>query len=282
MWTSRELTDKAQILSILETERLYAAYAIGDLEPSLFVQSTWAGAERRGQWRALALYFRGLETPALFLMDDSDGLRAILEAVLCPERVYFTCRAEHTALTRDFYQWDRGIPMWRMVLRSRRFRPTGDDCVRLTPEHSDSLTELYALGGGDAFSPLQVREGVFYGILVEGQLVAAAGTHLVSPTYAVGAVGNVFTHPEYQGQGYGTATTSAVVAELLRRGIRDIALNVAQDNATAVHVYEKLGFERHCPFLEGCAQTLPEVEMRLPQPRMLQPQGYPEPSQGQP
>ena len=36
MWKASELTDKAQILSYLETDRLYAAYAIGDLEPGMF------------------------------------------------------------------------------------------------------------------------------------------------------------------------------------------------------------------------------------------------------
>jgi predicted GNAT family acetyltransferase len=85
------------------------------------------------------------------------------------------------------------------------------------------------------------------------QLVAVAGTHLVSPTYNVAAVGNVFTHPNYRGRGFGTATTSAVVDELLESGIRDIVLNVSRGNAIAVRLYERLGFERYCPFLEGPA-----------------------------
>ena len=92
MWTTRKLTDKPQILSFLETDRLYAAYAIGDLEPGMFAQSTWAGAERDGRMEALALYYTGLKPPALFLMGDADGLRAILEDALCPEWVYLTCR----------------------------------------------------------------------------------------------------------------------------------------------------------------------------------------------
>jgi ribosomal protein S18 acetylase RimI-like enzyme len=51
------------------------------------------------------------------------------------------------------------------------------------------------------------------------------------------------------------ATTSAVVEELLRQGIRDIILNVGQANEGAVRIYERLGFERYCPFFEGTASA---------------------------
>ncbi|MBL7066093.1 MAG: GNAT family N-acetyltransferase [Anaerolineae bacterium] len=253
MWKTSKLTDKFQILAFLETDRLYGAYAIGDLEPGMFVQSAWAGAERDGRMEALVLHFCGLKPPALLLMGDPDGLRAILEDVLCPEWVYLTCRTKHLPVACDFYEWNETIPMWRMVLQPARFRPVGGDCARLTPAHSDQLAELYALGGGNAFGPAQVPHGVFYGVLADGRLVAAAGTHLVSPTYGVAAVGNIFTHPDYRGRGYGTATTSAVLSELVQHGIRDVVLNVDQKNESAIRIYERLGFERYCPFLEGPA-----------------------------
>jgi GNAT superfamily N-acetyltransferase len=253
-WQTGELTDKACILAYLETDRLYAAYAIGDLEPELFAQSRWAGAEEANELQALVLHFLGLKLPALFLMGNIAGLRAILESRLCPAQVYLTCRPEHLAMTRDFYEWDEIIPMWRMVLAPASFQPTPNECVRLTPAHSEQLTELYDLGGGGiGFSTAQVQHGVFFGLFAERQLVAVAGTHLVSAAYGVAAVGNVFTHPDYRGQGCGTATTQAVVTELWQRGIQDIILNVSQDNEAAIHIYERLGFQRYCPFFEGPA-----------------------------
>jgi ribosomal protein S18 acetylase RimI-like enzyme len=263
MWKTVELTDERRILDFLETDRLYAAYAIGDLEADLFAQCTWVGAETGERLQALALRFSGLEPPALFLMGDTEGLRAILEGATYPERVYLTCRPAHLPLTRAFYRWDRTIAMWRMALKASRFRPGvyAGACVRLTSTHVDRMTRLFALGGGIAFSPTQVAQGIFYGVLAAGQLVAVAGTHLVSPAYGVAAVGNVFTHPDHRGRGYGTATTAAVVAELLQHGIRDIVINVSQENAVAVRIYERLGFERYCSFLEGpasrAASTLP-------------------------
>jgi predicted GNAT family acetyltransferase len=187
-------------------------------------------------------------------MGHTDGLRAILGNTLCPEQVYLTCLPEHLAMICDFYEWDETIPMWRMVLEPANLQPTPNDCVQLTPAHSEQLTDLYALGeGGAGFSTAQVQHGVFCGIFAEHQLIAVAGTHLVSDTYGVAAVGNVFTHPDYRGQGYGTVMTRAVVTELLQRGIQDIILNVSQDNEAAIHIYERLGFQRYCPFFEGPA-----------------------------
>jgi ribosomal protein S18 acetylase RimI-like enzyme len=264
MWKPSKLTDKPRILAFLETDRFYAAYAIGDLETGMFEQCSWAGAEKAGRLAALALRFRGLAPPALFVMGHADGLQAIFEDVLRPEQVYLACRTGHLRAAGGYYRWDRLISMWRMVLQPYRFRPIQGSCIRLFPNHSGLLAELYALGGGNAFDLAQLQNGAFYGVLISGHLVAAAGTHLISPTYGVAAVGNVFTHSDHRGRGYGSATTSAVIAELYQRGIRDIVLNVDQKNRTAVHLYERLGFQRYCPFLEGLAVALEDRQSAEP------------------
>ncbi|HAL61254.1 MAG TPA: hypothetical protein DCP08_02480, partial [Chloroflexi bacterium] len=104
--------------------------------------------------------------------------------------------------------------------------------------------------GEGVFAPYQLDSGVYYGVEVGGELVSAAGTHLVSPTYQIAAVGNIFTHPSHRGQGYATACTSAVVEELLSRSL-EIVLNVAQSNEVALRLYKRLGFREYCPFIEA-------------------------------
>jgi ribosomal protein S18 acetylase RimI-like enzyme len=253
---TRRLTDKADILEFLQRDEVYAAYAIGDLEPQMFTRSDWAGAEVDGRLCALILHFRGMAIPALFLMGDACGLRAILADDLRPERVYLTLRDEHRGVAGEFYNWETLTPMWRMVLWPARFQPAEiRKCVRLYENDAGALERLYARGGADAFSPSQLEQGVFYGIFTDGQLVAAAGTHLVGPTYGVAAVGNVFVHPDYRRRGYASGATSAVIAELLQNGAQFVILNVAQDNGAAVRVYERLGFEQYCPFLECVARA---------------------------
>ena len=96
-----------------------------------------------------------------------------------------------------------------------------------------------------------VSRGVFFGIYEQGQLVAAAGTHLVSRDEGAAAIGNIYTRRDRRGQGLGRVTTTAVMRELA--SLETVGLNVRADNGAALSLYESLGFERHCPFFEAVA-----------------------------
>ena len=252
--TTRLLSDKAEIQAYLETDRDYAAYALGDLDVGFFEQCTWHAAQDGGTVRALALLYAGFDPAILFLMGADNGVAALLDGPVQSDRVFVTARPEHLAVLERHYRWEHLDYMWRMVLRPEGFTEPFGSCRRLNENDVDRLRALYALGGGDAFSPSQVTQGVFYGVEQNGQLISVAGTHLVSEAYSVGAIGNVMTHPDYRGHGYATLTTRAVCEELVRRGIHTIVLNVRQDNEAAVRVYDKLGFARHCAFYEGVTE----------------------------
>lgn len=258
--TTRQLGDKAEIQAYLETDRDYAAYALGDLDAGFFEQSTWRVADDGGAVCALALVYTGFDPPVLFLMGAGDGVAALLSDPVRTERFFVTAQPGHLAVLERFYRWEHLDYMWRMVLRPKGLAKPFGSCRRLDENDIERLRTLYALGGGgDAFSPSQVTQGVFYGVEQarpeqsrrDGQLISVAGTHLVSQAYSVGAIGNVMTHPDCRGRGHATLATQAVCSELIERDIHTIALNVRQDNVPAVRVYEKLGFMRYCPFYEG-------------------------------
>jgi ribosomal protein S18 acetylase RimI-like enzyme len=252
-WHVRRLDHSDEIMKFLENDRGYAAYAIGDLEPAFFEQSQWYGSELAGQLRSLALLYEGLDPPALFLVGEPLGIAMILGAALRPEQVMFTCRELHLPALQAHYHTGEIDYMLRMTLSADDFRPVAaPDVERLGPGYAGELARLYATAHGNAFSPFQLALGVFYGVKHKGQLVSAAGTHLVAPTMGVAAVGNVCTYPEYRGRGYATRSTSAVCADLLDMGLQ-VVLNVSRDNADAVHIYSKLGFKAYCPFVEGIA-----------------------------
>ena len=90
---------------------------------------------------------------------------------------------------------------------------------------------------------------------VNGQLVAAAGTHVVSPGARLAVVGNVLTHADYRGRGFATAVTGAVTAELLRT-CDQVVLNVRSDNPPALNAYRRLGYAEHVRFEERLVHRL--------------------------
>ena len=252
-WRTRLTADRSELLAYLDGDRPYAALAIGDLEPRLFAESTFAVAEADGRIGALALHYRGITPSPLQLMGDNEGLRAIMAERLCPDTAYVVARPEHVPVVEDFYDWGSPGLMLRMAMRGEDFRGADVEAVQLTTSDLYGLVALYAGGGVNSFSPEYMAHNVFYGVFEGGQLVAAAGTHLVSRTYGVAAVASVYTTPQCRGRGYGTSTTSAVIGELVRQGIRDIVLTVGRDNEGAVRIYERLGFRRHCPIVAGIA-----------------------------
>jgi GNAT superfamily N-acetyltransferase len=245
----KRLDGKAEIYDFLREDRLYAAYAIGDLEPALFKQCEWHASSRNGKLTALCLRFRGLRPDRVFLMGEAEDLIPLVDGVLKAPRAYFACTPEQLAVVRRFYSLRKTEAMLRMVLRPEDFTPVDGPVRRLAGRHVDRLQELYRWYGDVAFAPYQLERGVFYGVEREGRLVATAGTHLLSRTYRLGIVGNVFTHPDYRGLGYATICTSAVVEELLSQSL-DVVLNVGQTNEPARRVYDRLGFHVYCRFVE--------------------------------
>ncbi|MEW6232348.1 MAG: GNAT family N-acetyltransferase [Chloroflexota bacterium] len=251
----KKLTERQQILEVLSTDRLYAAYAIGDLEPGFFEECAWYGAESAGRVVSLCLHYRGLYPNAFFTVGEEEGVRAILSGALGPWRAYFSSRYEHLPALREFYNLGPLERLIRLAVTAERFKPVATEMVRLGMADIHDLNRLYHIGGGGSvFTPYQLDKGVYFGVRVDGELVSVAGTHVVAPGYGIAAVGNVLTHPGHRNRGYATACTSAVVQELLRKGCAEVVLNVREDNWPAIKAYTRLGFQEHCRYVEalGC------------------------------
>jgi predicted GNAT family acetyltransferase len=105
---------------------------------------------------------------------------------------------------------------------------------------------------------------------VNGRLIAAAGTHVISPAARLAVVGNVLTHTDFRGRGFATAVTGAVTAELLRT-CDQIVLNVRADNPPAINAYRRLGFVEHTRFEERLIHRLgsPWADITAPLRRLF-------------
>jgi hypothetical protein len=127
--------------------------------------------------------------------------------------------------------------------------PLGAVIRRATDADLDALTALY--DGSAGFETLrtdQVRRTMAgrlramrtYVAQVRGQLAAAASTSAETPHAAM--IGGVWTAPLDRNRGYSTAVVAALCRELLEEG-RTPYLFYLLENATAAHVYAKIGFQ---------------------------------------
>jgi ribosomal protein S18 acetylase RimI-like enzyme len=139
--------------------------------------------------------------------------------------------------------------MVRMWVDRTTFHPVIGEAVRLDAGDARHLNRLYELGLTSWLPSESISSGVYYGVRRGGRLVAAAGTHVISPTYGLAAVGNVFTHRDMRGRGFAKAVTSAVTTELLET-VDTVVLNVRSDNAPALAAYRALGYQPHMSFEE--------------------------------
>lgn len=252
---TRTLTDRDQLRSFLETDRLFAAYALCDLEDREFSRTRWGGAFDGDRLVALALEYSGLTPQPLFVMGRPEGIEAILRDVVRPRAAYVAVLEESVDAVQTVYRLDPGPQMVRMWVDRARFRPDPADVRRLLPIDIGELNRLYQLGFASWLPSSAIKDGIYFGVRINGRLIAAAGTHVISPKARLAVVGNVLTHVDYRGRGFATAVTGAVTAELLRT-CDQVVLNVRSDNPPALQAYRRLGYAEHVRFEERLAHRL--------------------------
>lgn len=246
---TRITTDRALLRAFLERDRLFAAYALCDLDVREFARTRWGVALAGDAPVAVVLEYAGYAPQPLFAMGHNAGIAAILRDLVHPRAAYAAVLPASLPALETHYRVEPGVPMVRMWVDRATFRPFPADVARLLPVEIGDLNRLYQLGFTAWLPPSAIAEGVYYGIRVSGRLVAAGGTHVVSPEARLGVVGNVMTQPEFRGRGYATAVTGAVTADLLRF-CDQVVLNVRADNPPALQAYRRLGYQEHVRFEE--------------------------------
>lgn len=243
-------TDRAALRAFLERDRIFAAYALADLEDADPGRSRWGIARAGDEVVSLVLEYGGPSPQPLFISGRDDGIEAILRDVIKPSIAYVACLPASVRAVEGRYRLESGPQMVRMWVDRETFRPALDPGIEpLTAADAGELNRLYRLGFGSWLPPQAVGEGIYRGIRVNGRLVAAAGTHVIGRRARIAVVGNVLTQPEFRGRGYAQATTAAVTAHLLEF-CDHVVLNVRSDNPPALNAYRRLGYAEHVRFEE--------------------------------
>jgi ribosomal protein S18 acetylase RimI-like enzyme len=267
---ARQTTDRALLRAFLAQDRLYAAYALCDLEEREFNRTRWGAAYDGDDLVAVGLEYTGPTPQPLFVMGTTDGITAVLRDVIRPRAAYIAARSDMLPAIETQYRIDPGPQMVRMWVDRAHFRPYPATVQRLLPVEIGELNRLYQLGFASWLPAGAIADGVYYGMRVNGRLVSAAGTHVISQSARLAVVGNVLTHTDYRGRGFATAVTGAVTAELLRT-CDQVVLNVRADNPPAINAYRHLGFAEHVRFEERLIHRLgpPWAEITAPLRRLF-------------
>ena len=251
----RAETDAPRLGWLLRDHRLYAAYALAQLEPAGFGLSSWWTCETP-DGLALVSHSRGGLGDTTFTLGPADGVSAILGIHPGPMRTFATTRPAHVDVLRRTHTLATARTMCRLHVTREAFAPvaTGPHVVPLRGIHVRTLNRLYSTeGASTAYQAHHIDAGCYFGVVSGERLVAVAGTHAISPRYGVAVVGNVFTHPGHRGRGYATLATSAVTAALLEP-CPDVVLSVDPSNLPALRAYRQLGYVDAGEIVEAAAR----------------------------
>jgi ribosomal protein S18 acetylase RimI-like enzyme len=143
-------------------------------------------------------------------------------------------------------------PDWRVLMNVNAVQLTGElvaaapdaGAIPLGPADVPEMLDLVARTRPGPFLPRTIEFGGYLGIRRDGVLVAMAGERLRPPGWA--EISAVCTDPAFRGKGLATRLTLAVAAAITARGEKAF-LHAASDNATALRLYESLGFRLRRP-----------------------------------
>jgi GNAT superfamily N-acetyltransferase len=127
-----------------------------------------------------------------------------------------------------------------MSVRTQDFHPSITPHV--TKVNANDLDDIFRDLGEEYGEKVQQAQssGVAFGVRAEKRWVSVAVVPEIIEE--VGFIRSVYTAPAFRGKGFSTSTVCSLVKQLFRLRIEP-GLWVAEDNAPAVRVYEKLGFK---------------------------------------
>jgi GNAT superfamily N-acetyltransferase len=109
----------------------------------------------------------------------------------------------------------------------------------MTSEDASEMFELITLAFPGFYQPRTYEMGTYYGIRVDGKLVAMAGERLCMTGYR--EISGVCTHPDYVGKGYARTLMTRLMRDHAAAGVKSF-LHVGKANTRAVSIYERMGF----------------------------------------
>jgi len=244
----QKLSSEAQLKasrSFLAKDPIVNVLPLGDLyKPLLNVSEIYLAVENTAVVGIGSIY-RAYPTPSIvFGAANEDAKQVLIENTLEKISSDFISLLppDEARLFKKYATVLRCHNEFQMITHEPREVKTGDIGVsRVSSKELEALNQFYVDHHAEAWAPIQFKAGPYYCVKREGKIVSAAGVHIVTPQIA--HLGNIVTDEAFRGQGFATACSAALTKDLASRG-RIISLYVRVDNASAIHLYEKLGFTK--------------------------------------
>ncbi|MFI5532170.1 GNAT family N-acetyltransferase [Kitasatospora sp. NPDC051853] len=257
------LHDRAALAARLLRDPAPHLLELGDLDDLLWPHTSWYATGDEGP---VALLYAVGDTPTVLVSarpERAAGAEELAAALLpvLPRRFIGHLPDGAAKVLEGSYRLSGRDTLLRMVLTdpapTAGHRPGRWEPTVLGRDELPELLGLFAAAyPGNWFDDRMLDTGQYVGVRHEGRLAAVAGVHAWSPAQRVAVLGNVTTLPELRGRGAAAACVAALCRRLAETADH-IGLNVRADNATAVRLYERLGFTGVTTFTEALFTALP-------------------------
>jgi predicted GNAT family acetyltransferase len=223
-----------------------------DLPERLFLNPVWHALHTKHRHFALevgeACRYPADVAPFAAVGTSSAAAMRELASLLAPEERVWIFAEEYPAAPE--LNRIETLKCLQMVLPDEVKPPEREmDLVRLSPEDAPAMVALTDVAFPGFFRSRTYAMGSYFGVRVEGELIAMGGERLMLDGYPEGGypeggypeVSGVCTHPDHRGKGYAASLMWEVVRKHRRDG--DVSwLHVAATNRKAIELYLRMGF----------------------------------------
>ncbi|HSG98522.1 MAG TPA: GNAT family N-acetyltransferase [candidate division Zixibacteria bacterium] len=256
-YTTRETRDRTRLAEFFRSDPILYAYKLGDLDPFFFDNTRWWIAERDGAIAAAALLYTAFATPVIQALTDNQAQAGLWRelADTLPDGAHTHYRATHQEAIHERWRIDPIGLMhkmrWTGKPRASAAAPDTAAVKTLTPEDNAAIQRLQARAyPGSYFDRRLLEPGLCVGVFDGQRLLSFGACHVFSLEYRIAALGAIMTDPDFRGRGLAAAITQSLLERMRAAGV-NVTLNVHSENSAAIHLYEKLGFVKHCEYREA-------------------------------
>jgi len=192
---------------------------------------------------SLAMRYEPSIHPFACCRDDGPASLAALAELASPGDTQVFLQADAIVVPQGFatVALAEGVQM----IAAKTFPEITDDRIeQLGEADAAEMLELATLTRPGPFTMRALALGDFWGIRVDGRLIAMAGERL--KVEGMTELSGVCTHPDFRGQGLGRLMTQFAAGKISARGEQPF-LHTYATNETAIALYEKLGFRLRTP-----------------------------------